>query len=137
MTTTVKNAQIDNSAASSYVPTYSSSVGNAAATFSGGAVTTTLASYKSLGRQLNLALNFSAILLAVTPGYIIATLPTGFLPTNSNQYFAVPIKIGSTWETGMARLDSTGTVYIYRANQVNFPGSTAIQCTFSGTFVLA
>ena len=92
---------------------------------------------KSLGRQLNLALNFSAILLAVTPGYIIATLPSGFVPTNSNQYFAVPVKIGSTWETGMARLDSTGTVYIYRANQVNFPGSTAIQCTFSGTFVFA
>jgi len=49
---------------STYTPTYSSNIGNQAATYSG-AITTTTARYKKNQKQLSVTILFSGTLLAV------------------------------------------------------------------------
>jgi hypothetical protein len=134
----VKGSTLDQSAWTAYAPTYSSDIGNAAATFSGGGVvTSTLASYYASGKKISLAFNFSALTIGVTPAYIKVSAPTGVLPKVSTSYTPCVIQIAGVWETGMMRGDSSGFLYFYRANQALFPANTTLLCAVETNLEIA
>lgn len=109
-----------------YVPTYASDIGNQAATFSGGTVTTTLARYKRTGKILHITLQFSGTLNAVTPNYISVT--TAGIPLQNDQtYTPACISNAGTFETGLARSQAAGTIRFHRANFVNYGSAAAVQ----------
>lgn len=123
-----------------FVPTYSTDIGNAAASFTGGAVTTTQCRVKKNAQQGRLSINFNALTLAVTPAYIKVSLPVApiaWVPHDSVTITPAAIKIGATWETGQMITDSTGFVKFFRANQAAFPSGTTFQCAALAEFEIA
>lgn len=124
-----------------FVPTYSTDIGNAAASFTGGgAVTTSQFRVKKNGKQGRFAINFNALTLVVTPAWIRVSLPItpiNWLPTNSSGITPAAIKIGAIWETGQVETDITGGLKFYRANRAVFPASTTFQCAWIGEIELS
>jgi hypothetical protein len=119
-----------------WTPTYASDVGNAATTFSG-AVTTTNARIRVIGKKCEVEVNFSATLNAVTPAYISLTLPTGIAPQSSNVQAPAVVSNAGTYETGIIRaITSSNEIRIYRANVVNFGSGAAIVGIASFSFEL-
>lgn len=119
----------------SWTPTYSSDLGNAATTFSGGTVTTTRARYRRQGKTAFVIINFSATLNAVTPQQLRLTLPAGYSPPDNNSYSTTCVLNDTTFETGMIRtLTGTDQLVIYRANQANFGSAKAVQAMVSWDF---
>lgn len=108
----------------SYTPTYASSVGNAATTFSG-AVTTTLAQYKLTGASVTIQLTFGATLNAVTPAYISVSLPTNITSSTNNAYSPALVTNG-TQGVGSVRLDGGNTLYFYPAGGGNFTSGATV-----------
>jgi len=99
-----------------WTPTYSSSSGNAATTYTGpGTVTTASARWKKIGKTLNLSISFSATLNAVTPTYLVFTLPNSYVAANNLQYAPAAVKNGATYSAGAVinpRTDGTCRVYL-------------------------
>lgn len=99
-----------------WTPTYASDIGNAAATYSGGTVTTNVARYIVIGKLLIMQIGFSGTLNAVTPQYLSVTLPASLSVLGSisgNVYSSVVIKNNNAGESG-AYIASTNTIQFYR-----------------------
>lgn len=120
-----------------YTPTYSSDIGNAATTFNG-AVTTSLARYKIVGKRLYITFFYGATLNAVTPNYIILSipLPTGTTLQNNGTYTPITIRNNGVWETGIIRTDGAASLYVYRMGFANYTASGAVSGTVSAVFEL-
>lgn len=116
-----------------WTPTYSSDVGNAAATFNG-SVTTTLARYSVNGKVATVNVYYTATLNAVTPGYIELTLPGGVLPQSSNQRTTADVSNNSLRELGVARSISTGSIRVYRSSGSNYGSGVAVEGAFCFSF---
>ena len=121
----------------SWTPTYSSDIGNAAATFSG-AVTTTLARYARIGNTVTITVNYEATLNAVTPAYIAFTLPAGISSVNDDLYTPGNVLNNTTYETGIVRTkDGTDQILVYRANGATYSSAAQVGGRFSITFEIA
>lgn len=123
-----------------FVPIYSTDIGAAAASFTGGgAVTTAKFRVKKNGKQGRFNINFNALTLVVTPAWIRVSLPLApvvWTPESNNGVTPAAIKIGAVWETGQVETDSTGGFKFYRANRALFPISTTFQCAWFGEIEL-
>jgi len=106
-----------------WVPTFSSDIGNETATFS--AITKRLFKYKLIGKSLHLAINFDGTLQAVTPAYIDLTLDTGLLPVTDDQGKACVI-VNNTDETGAVYALSSGVLRIYRYQLAPFDSAASV-----------
>jgi len=128
---TVRGSVIDQDTwNAAWTPVFSTDIGAAAASFTGGgSVTTATARAKKNGKTGLISINFNALTLAVTPAYIQVTLPTGWVPQSSNPLTPAVIKLGGTWETGQVAFLTTGVLRFYRANQAVFTASTTFQCS--------
>lgn len=113
----------------SFIPTFSSDIGNAAASFTGGSVNVSAGRFKKNGHQGLVSILFNALTLAVTPAYIKMSLPIGWVPQSSGTVTPASILIAGTWETGQVMEDATGFLKFYRANQVVFPAGTTFSCS--------
>lgn len=121
-----------------WTPTYSSDIGNAAATFSGGTVTTTLGRFRTVGRKCELALTYSATLNAVTPNYIEASLPPGVTGANDQTWNPASVSNAGTFETGFVRcVGSGGNMRVHRAASVNYGSGAAVEGRFAFGFETA
>lgn len=125
------------SAWTAWTPTYSSNVGNAAATFSG-PVTTTVARYKLVGKTLYVNLKFSGTLNAVTPAVIRATLPAG-LGAVASSYNAVPnyMTVNEVPETGVVvvwQVADGGLVNFFRLPGTALPAGSAVGFALTTVF---
>jgi hypothetical protein len=116
-----------------YPPTYSSSVGNAATSFSG-AVTTTLARFKKFGRIAHVEINFVATLNAVTPTSLSVTVPPVITPQSSNVLTPSLITNAGTNEIGVVRTQTGGTLLIQRLNAANYTISSVVGGSVSLVF---
>lgn len=123
-----------------FLSTFSTDIGNAAASFTGGgAITTTKFRIKKNGKQGRFAINFNGLTLPVTPLWIRASLPITpvvWTPESSVAVTPAAIKIGATWETGQIETDVLGGFKFYRANRAVFPASTTFQCAWLGEIEL-
>lgn len=97
------------SAWTSYTPTYASNLGNAAFTFSG-AVTTSLAQYKQMGKTLFLNLTWNGTLNAIAPGTLWVSLPSGML-CNNNTTYSPAVVINGAATSGIVRTDGGSNLY--------------------------
>lgn len=124
-----------------FVSTFSTDIGAAAASFTGGgAVTIAQFRVKKNGKQGRFAINFNALTLVVTPAWIRVSLPVApiaWLPANSSGVTPAAIKIGAVWETGQVETDITGGLKFYRANRALFPISSTFQCAWMGEIELS
>lgn len=119
----------------SWTPTYSSDIGDAATTFSG-AVTTTRASYRIVGKRAEVEVYYAATLNAVTPNYVELTLPSGADPSGDNSRNPSDVLNNATRETGIVRAISTGSgsLRVFRANLVNYSSGVAVEGSFAFAF---
>lgn len=115
-----------------WTPTYSSDIGNAAATFSGGTVTTTLARFSVRDKMATITIFYAATLNAVTPAYIDVTFPTGIASANTATRNPAMVMNGGVYETGIART-ITSVLRVYRANVAAYSSAGAVEgaVTFS------
>lgn len=112
------------SAWTAYTPTYASDIGNAAATFSG-AVTTSLARYKRVGKTLFLNLNWGGTLNAVTPAFISVSLPSG-MQSQGNAMYTPSVLRNGTFGAGIVRTDGSSDLLFYRSDFSNFTSGAAV-----------
>lgn len=119
----------------SWTPTYSSDIGNAAATFTG-TPTTTVARYSTRGKQVSVTIVWSSTLNAVTPNYIQMTLPTGVTPIDDNQYGSCGVNDNAAVAAeGACRALNTGpSLRQYKSLAVNYTSGTAVAGRISFTF---
>lgn len=118
-------------------PTYSSDVGNQAATYSG-SVTTTVARYKQVGKTLCVNIVFSGTLNAVTPNSLRATIPLG-LGAVASTYNLIPAYItdNGTAEMGVLNVFSVGDGALLsfgRIGGANYTSAGAVVSRFTGCF---
>jgi hypothetical protein len=113
------------SAWTAYTPTYSSNIGNAAATFSGGTVNTGLARYKVIGKVLHITLTWDATLNAVTPAFITVSIPAGLTLQNNSTYSPAIIRNGS-YVTGMVRADGGSNLLFYNQAFATFTSGALV-----------
>lgn len=118
-----------------WVPTFSSDVGNAAASFTA-APTVIIARYKAIGKTLILDVNWTATLNAVTPNYLEFTIPTGTLH-NGISWIPCPILNAGVYEIGFANPNAGTKIRIYRLNFGNFTSGSAIAVLGTITVELA
>jgi hypothetical protein len=119
-----------------WTPTYASSSGNAATTFSG-SVTTSLARFALTGKLLTVTVEFSATLNAVTPSWISLTVPTG-VPKNSTTYGTGLITDNSTPLMAPVQSNTGGTIRIFKnAAGGNYTSGSAIAGAFTFSFEIA
>ena len=114
-----------NSAWTAYVPTYASSAGNAATTFSG-AVTTNVARYKIIGKTLYLQYGFTGTLNAVTPSYLSLTLPATASAQSNNIYGASNMVDNNAQVAGGFYRASTTSLLIEKLNAAAFTASSVV-----------
>lgn len=119
-----------------WTPTFSSSVGNAAASFTGGAVTLQQARFKIIGKILFCELRFTATLLAVTPSYIQFTLPGSLASFDNNNYTPCLVKDTATI-IGLARPDGGNNVQLSRADFANYGSGAAVGAFVNMTIELS
>ena len=118
-----------------WTPTYSSSAGNAATSFVGGAVTTTLARFVVLGKHCTVTVSFSSTLNAVTPNALFLTLPAGMNSANGNTIQACLTSDAATSFNGLVQTNGGNTLKILRDVSLNRWGSGhACSAQFSFTF---
>ncbi len=126
---------VSQTAWTTFVPTYSSDLGNAATTFTG-TPTTVEAKYKLVGKVAHVSISFTGTLNAVTPQFLAATLPAGLNISGANtQAPAIVANLG-VLETGIITT-STGTpgsLVFYRPNLALWTVSSAVDCRCSFTF---
>lgn len=123
-----------------WTPTYSSSAGNAATTYSG-SVTTNVARYKLVGKTLKIELSYTGTLNAVTPNTLLATPPSGITGSDT---FAIPgiarIVDNSAAESGYVQLHlpiDGGLIQASRMNGTNFTSAGVVAVHFRGDFEIA
>ena len=116
---------VERAAWTAYTPTYSSDIGNAAATFSGGTVVTDLARYKIFGKTLHITLTWSGTLNAVTPAVIIVSLPSGLLSQNNATYSPAIIR-NNTYVTGLVRTDGSTALLFYNQAFAAYTSGAAV-----------
>jgi hypothetical protein len=115
---------VERAAWTAYTPTYSSDIGNAATTFSGGTVTTNLARYKIIGKTLHITLTWTATLNAVTPTFIIVSIPSGLTLQNNGTYTPCVAR-NNTYGLGIIRTDGGSSLYFYNQAFTTYtPGAT-------------
>ena len=118
-----------------WTPTYSSSAGNAATSFVGGAVTTTLARFVVLGKHCTVTVNFSSTLNAVTPTQLLLSLPAGMNAANANTTQACLTSDATTSFNGFVQTNGGNTLKVFRDVALNTWGSGhACSAQFSFTF---
>jgi predicted RNA-binding protein with TRAM domain len=113
------------SAWTAYTPTYASDIGNAATTFSGGTVNTSLARYKVIGKTLYITLTWSGTLNAVTPNFIFLSIPAGLTLKNNTTYSPAVVRNNSTG-TGIARTDGGSSLLFYNQGYATFTSGAAV-----------
>lgn len=118
-----------------WTPTFSSDIGNAAATFNG-AVTVAEARFLLIGKRLYIKLEWSATLKAVTPNYIVISLPTGVMTLSG-----VPLSTGAgenngLWEIGKFRGDGASNLQQFRQQNNNYTASGLVGGEFNGIIEL-
>jgi hypothetical protein len=124
---------VERAAWTAYTPTYSSDLGNAATTFSGGTVTTSLARYKVIGKTLYITLTWSATLNAVTPSVIYVSIPAGLTLQNNSTYTPATVR-NNTIVAGIVRTDGGNNLIFY--NQAFAAYTSAASVAGFGSFVL-
>ena len=77
--------------------------------------TVRLARLSQVGNIVTATVDFNGTLKAVTPTYIDATLPSGFLPLNDLQYNPAKILNNATFEAGAVRATLRAAIGITRA----------------------
>lgn len=127
------------SAWTSWVPVYTSNIGDTATTFTA-TPTTTRARYKIVGNLLFISVKWDGTLQAVTPAYILISLPSIAADT-TNQYVA-GLTINTAAEAGFLRSgDNTGAwngqVLQYRNAFAAYSSGVAVGGYFNGVFELA
>lgn len=117
----------------SYTPTYSSNIGNNAATWAAG-VNTNTARYRRCGKTLHLHISFQGALLAVTPLTLRATLPNGWLTKNNLMYTPCIAHDNNLFVAGTARSAGDANVYFYLLNTTSLYTSGGVagsHCTLT------
>ena len=118
----------------SWTPTYSTDIGNAAASFTA-TPTTTLARISRDGNVVTVIINFSATLLAINPVNIRLTLPSWCSVANSTTYSPANILNDVTYETGIVRtLSGSDQLLFYRANFASYSTNANVEGRVSFTF---
>ena len=131
------SATLNSQSWQSWVPTYSTDLGDAAFSFVS-TPTTTLARVSRTGNVVTITVSYAAVLKAIAPGRIELSMPTGVTATHSNLFAPASILNDVTYETGLVRpISSSAKLLVYRANQANYSPSAAIQGRFSLTFEAA
>lgn len=137
---TLSNPTLQNStigfetAWTAWTPTYASSSGNAATTFTGpGTVTTSLARWKRVGKTLHMAISFGATLNAVTPTYLSFTLPNGYSAANAITYTPAAVLDNATYlGTGVVSTAGTTAIRVYKSLAAPaFTSGSAVECNVS------
>lgn len=108
-----------------WTPTYSSNIGDAAATFTA-TPTSVKATISRIADTITVNINFTATLKAVSPNYIDVTVPAWATPPDSDIYSPANVLNDTTYETGIVRTISSGVLRFYRANLVNFSASANV-----------
>jgi len=109
-----------------WVPTYASDIGNAAATFSGGTVTTAVARFKRISAKATaVELLWSATLNSVTPNYFDVSLPTNIATQGNAVYVPCMVK-NSTYGAGFARYVGDNHVRFHLSSFGNFTSAAAV-----------
>jgi hypothetical protein len=116
---------------SAWTPTYASSVGNAATSFTGaGTVTTSLARWKRIGKTLHMVVSFGATLNAVTPTYLSFTLPNGYSAKTAIMYTPASVLDNTTYlGTGVVSTAGTTAIRVYKSLAAPaFTSGSAVEC---------
>lgn len=116
-----------------WTPTFSTDLGDSAFSFSG-SPTVNKARWCRVGNVVTVLLNIDATLNAITPNRIDVSLPGGIAPPDVNLYSPASIKNAATYETGLVRTNSAGTLLFYRANFANYGSGVAISILVSFSF---
>lgn len=120
----------------SWVPVYSSNIGDAAATFTA-TPTTTKATISRIADTITVNIYFTSTLRAVTPNYIELTLPTWAAPKDNNLWTPANVLNDTTYETGILRTIGTGSLRFYRANLVNYSTNANVEGRVSFSYETA
>jgi hypothetical protein len=119
----------------SWTPTYSSDVGNEAATFTS-APSTSLARYKRIGYSVTVNVQFSGTLRAVSPAIINMTLPTGLRSYTNTLYVPAMVNVGSLNGIGILRTDGGGGLSVYAPGFASYTSGATVNIAFALTFEL-
>lgn len=132
-----KQHQRDEEAAwTTYTPIYGSDGRDEDATFSG-AVTTSRARYKVVGKTLHLSLAGSGTLEAVTPAYISVSIPAG-LTLQSNLDLGATLVTNGTAGTGAWRTDGGSSIWFFSSvASAGFSSGAAVAWKLVTTLELA
>lgn len=117
-----------------YTPTYSSSVGNAAASFTA-TPTTNFASYRIIGKTVFLRISYNATLLAVTPSYIQFTVPVTSIAGNNTSPAIVYDSLSAGYETGkIISQGGSGLMRVFKINGANWTSGCVVTGEITHTF---